>query len=87
MYGYITPDGTVGELFEAVPPQDKYHADFLAAITELPEGVTTGWRRADSEWRPPEEPETPGVDTLEVLAGRIAEFEARLESLESEKSR
>ena len=59
MYGHITPSGTVGQLFEEMPPANMYHPTFERAITQLPEGVTTGWRFFDGEWQPPAPPEPP----------------------------
>ena len=59
MQGHITPDGTVGQLFDAMPPPGTYHPDFTAKITQLPEGVTTGWRFFDGQWQPPAPPEPP----------------------------
>lgn len=74
MYGYISPDGVVGQLFQEPPAMGTYHPDFASAIERLPEGVTTGWRRVNGEWLPPVEPEEPGIPELDKLKLRVAEL-------------
>ncbi len=81
MYGYITPDGTVGQLFQRMPEAGLYHPDFLAAVIKLPTGITTGWRLIDGEWLPPLEPEPPGQDELEALRLRVDELTRALDAL------
>lgn len=73
MYGYIDPEGVVGQLFQVMPEERRFHPDFIASIAALPEGVTCGWRRAGNDWLPPQEREGDGG---------IAELVSRLEQLE-----
>lgn len=65
MYGHIANDGIVGELFEAMPPEDQYHELYWKQIIELPEGVSAGWRFDGDAWIDPREA---GRDNAEVLA-------------------
>ena len=65
MYGFVSVDGVVGQLFDSMPGEDRYHESFRAQIVALPEGVASGWRYINGEFSPPapaEETEPLGYD-------------------------
>lgn len=62
MYGHITPDGTVGQLFESKPPAGRFHPSFCDAIVPLPDEVTTGWKKDGAQWHRPRQPAANPLD-------------------------
>ena len=78
MYCYITENNTAGEVFEAMPPADRYHPDFIARIVEMPAETDPGciydWD-THSFLQPPDTPEPePRIDDVTALQLAVAEL-------------
>lgn len=67
MYGHITPDGTVGQLFENKPSAGLYHPSFLEAVRLLPDGASTGWRYDGARFLTPAPPDQPAKGSFADL--------------------
>lgn len=71
MYGYISKENVVVQLFEEVPTNDMYHPEYLARVTLIPEGTLSGWiyDPTTKSFSQPGSPEPAAEETmLELLA-------------------